>query len=639
MLSQGENEIKVRVDNTAFPADRWYSGCGIYRTVTFIEAEERRFDEMEIIVSSRVLDTGAAVSIKTGTNSKVRAVLDGNKTRFEATGDDGNVEIFVAKPMLWSAESPNLYDLRLTLLDGERAADEISMRIGIRDIQFIPGQGIFVNGQRTILKGVCLHQDVGCRGIASKKEHWRERLVILKELGCNCIRPAHHLFPAEFLDLCDEMGFYVYEEAFDKWTSGSYARYFQECWREDIDAMVKRDRNRASVLIWGTGNEVENQGLESMLSILTMLKDYIKTLDDSRPVSYAMNPHFERVCDNLPITDIEEKVGQIAKIADIVDIISCNYQEQWYDTIHESRPGKLILGTEVYQFFRGHRDQLQNYSNENPLLAPLEKDYVIGSIVWSGYDYLGESADWPAKGWGGALVRTNNEKRFGYYIAQSYWSEKPMVCFNVMDYSLASENVKEHWDMPIFAEHWFFPQYGKIIIPYMIATNCDDVALFLNGTRFYLPKPSDCPNRIITGFLPYRPGTVKAVGYINGTEVCSHTLVTPSPAVRLEFTESVKRVVAERGFEMLLTVKAKDENGNPCFRESSLVRFRAEGGAEICAVDNGCLTGSEPCDGTSIHMYRGVASLLIHLDGSPGRVVVHADAEGLFSGEAIVIVG
>jgi beta-galactosidase len=651
-INGGDNLIEVRVNNTEFPADRWYGGGGIYRTVRLIEAEKIRLDEAEVIITP---STDGRVVIRTGASGSVTAAVyrNGAPCSPEVFGT-GTLELTVPDPKPWSAEEPNLYTVTLKLSDGAQVTDEISVKFGFRDVSFIPKKGLYVNDKPVKLKGVCLHQDVGCRGIAAKRELWRERLLELKGMGCNCVRPSHHVFSSEFLDLCDELGFYVYEEAFDKWVSGSYARYFEDNWRADIAAMVKRDRNRPSVIIWGTGNEVENQGHDSMVAILRMIYDYIKELDATRPVTYAMNPHFKReagidaakvadiqqfvdVADVNSITVMEEQMWRIKRIADIVDIIACNYQEQWYDEIHRYNPDKLILGTEVYQYFKGHYDQLQNYTDENPNLVPFERGYVIGGIVWTGYDYLGESMGYPAKGWSGAPLRTNGERRFSYHLLKSYWSEEPTVRFGVLDYSLEDEGVKEHWDIPPYAEHWHFPQFQKTVIPYAIASNCDEVALYHNDKRHFIPKPADCPNRIITGFLPYIPGTVTVVGLRGGAEVCRHTLTTPSHAVRLRFDEPEREIIADGEYELLLTVRAVDENGNPCFRESQLVRFRIEGGGEIIAVDNGRLKGSEPYNNEAIHMFNGCASVLVLLRGDTGRVSVYADAAGLFTAAANII--
>ena len=676
-LKTGENSIVIRVDNTASPADRWYSGAGIYRTVKLLETEAAHLEEREIVVHTELEGDSAVVRVAAGVDARVRGSLslagvcgDAQNNRCPdaenmaegilaediiAEGENGLLEFHVKNASLWSAEEPNLYTLTLSLMDGERAADTVSMRIGLRKIELLPGKGMFVNGEKVILKGVCLHQEAGSAGIAAKKEIWRERLLLLKEMGCNSIRAAHHTHSVEFLDLCDELGFYVYEECFDKWTGGLYGRYFETEWKKDVEAMVKRDRNRACIFIWGVGNEVENQGQPSMLAILKMLKDYVLTMDATRPVTYAMNPHFKREsnvelsqikdiqkfvdeADDTEIYDVRERVERICRIGEIVDVISCNYQEQWYPMIHEAMPDKLILGTEIYQFFKGHPEQMQNFTNENPSLVPFAADYVIGGMIWTGIDYLGESMGYPAKGWSGAMIRTNLVKKPGFYLLKSYWNEEPMVHFSVMDYSLEDEGVKEHWDMPIYADHWHFPQFHKTVIPYMIASNCEEVALYLNGKRFFLPRPADCPNRMITGFLPYQPGCVKAVGYKNGEEVCCHVLKTPGPSVRLSFTREEIKAPAERGYEMLLTVRAEDEEGNPYFRESSRVRFQIEGDGEILSVDNGNLMTNEPYQADFIHMYHGCASVRIRLGGSAGRIVVSACAEGMYPGKTVLTV-
>ncbi len=686
-LSSGGNEILVKVDNSNAPVDRWYSGCGIYRTVKLVEVEDRHLDEREIVVHTQINGGTASVRVDVGQRCQVYGALqeagiwerimgdDGAwatgsgspahreilpkaalSREFVAEGTEGVLCFEIPEPLLWTAETPNLYQLKLELRDGDRAADAVCLRIGIRRVEFIPGSGMYVNGSPVKLKGVCLHQEAGCVGNAVRPEVWRQRLENLKEMGCNAIRTAHHVFASEFMDLCDEMGFYVYEECFDKWTGGLYGRYFASWWQHDLDAMVKRDRNRPSVVIWGVGNEVENQAQTPMLEILKTLTNYVKVLDGTRPVSCAMNPHFSRESvkniegvkdiqklvdeeSNTEIFDVDEKIDQIGKIGEIVDILACNYQEQWYERIHERIPDRLILGTEIYQYFQGHYDQMQNFTEKNPALVPAGRDYCIGSFLWTGYDYLGESMGYPAKGWSGAPIHTNNERRPGYYILQSYWSEKPMVHFSVMDYSVSDEGVKEHWDMPFYADHWHFPQFQKAVIPFIIVCNCEEAALYLNGKRFFLPKPSECPDGVIHGYLPWQAGTVRVVGLQDGKEVCSHVTVTPQAAVSLRFDRELTETDAVAGKQFLLTVRAVDDNKTPCFRENGKVCFRVEGPAGIVAVDNGDITGNEPYQENFIHLYHGSASVMVELSGEPGRVAVWADGCGLRSGETILVVG
>ena len=264
---------------------------------------------------------------------------------------------------------------------------------------------------------------------------------------------------------------------------------------------------------------------------------------------------------------------------------------------------------------------------------------MIGGMIWTGIDYLGESMGYPSKGWSGAPIRTNGEKKPGYYILQSYWSKKPMVHFSVMDYSLSDENVKEHWDMPLLADHWHFPQFHKTVIPYVIASNCEEVRLYLNEKRIYVPKPSACANRLISGFLPWQPGTVTVIGLNGGKEECRYQITTPGPAVKLAFDQEQLFLPPENGYEILLTVRAQDEDGNPYFRESASVRIRAEGPAEIMAVDNGNLMGNEPYGEESIHMYHGCASVMVRLTGETGRACITADAEGMQSGRTVLVTG
>lgn len=654
-VNAGDNEILVCVDNTVKPADRWYSGAGIYRTVKWVEVEKNHFDKNNIVVKSHLQDAyeKAHITVDTGLNADVEAELICDEAKYTARSETGKLEFEITNPKLWTAESPNLYTMQLKLIDDKREADCISMRIGLRTVEMIPENGLFVNGKKVILKGVCLHQEAGSAGIAVKPELWKARLENLKEMGCNALRLAHHLYAQEFLDLCDEMGFYVYEEPFDKWKGGLYGRYFETEWEKDVEIMVKRDRNRPSIIIWGTGNEVENQGQESMLEILKMIRNKIYSMDQTRPITYAMNPHFKResnidirkvkdiqkfvdVEDDREIYDMDERLERIQKIAELVDIISCNYQEQWYEEIHKKIPDKLILGTETYEFFKGDREQMQNFTCENPQLMPFEKNYVIGGMIWTGIDYLGESMGYPSKGWSGAPIRTNGERRPAYYVLQSYWSSKPMVHFSVMDYSLEDEYVKEHWDMPMYADHWHFPQFHKAVIPYMIATNCEKVRLFLNEKEIMMKTPQEYPNRMITGFLPWIPGVVRVEGLIEDEVSCVYTVKTPGAPIRLKFDAENISISRKKGYEVLVGVGAVDDAGTPYFRESTKVRFWVEGPARIVGVDNGNLMSGENYHESFIHMYHGRASVRVEMTGETGKITLFASAEGMYMAQTVL---
>lgn len=653
VLCLGDNTVLVEVDCSKRPTDRWYSGAGIYRTIKMIQVPNDYLDRWEVQVKTQKLGDSGQVVIETDKkNQHIRAKLSYKEQYLTKESNSGKIIIDVEQAYFWTAETPNLYKLTLEYLKNNEVVDQISSLVGIRTIEMVPNIGMLVNGKKVSIKGVCLHQDVGCRGIAAKEEIYKERLGWLKSMGCNAIRAAHHIFSEEFLNLCDQMGFYVYEECFDKWRGGHYGNYFENDWKKDVEVMVKRDRNHPSIFMWGVGNEVENQGQNSMLKDLKMLKDFVKSLDETRPISYAMNPHFKREHDvnlskiidiqkfvdeedDYEIYDNEERLEYIGRIAEIVDVIGCNYQEQWYSMIHEKYPDKLILGTETYQFFQGHKEQMQNYSVSNPNLIGEKLNYVIGSMIWTGIDYLGESMGYPSKGWTGSLIRTNGVKRPGYYIMKSYWSDEPMIRFFVMDYTMSNEGTKAHWSMPPYASHWDFPQFKQNMIPFMIATNCESVILYLNSKKIYLSNPQEYKDRLITGFIPYQKGNVMVEGYIGENMVCKHSLNTPEKAARLEFEPEMNglSLPCEKGCEQLLRVQAQDINGNHCFRVCKKIRFRIEGPAKILGVDNGYLNSNEKYEGNTSELFQGTTSVLIRLTGEKGNVSIYAESDGLISGK------
>ncbi len=664
-LQEGENRLLVKVDNTKTPTDRWYAGAGIYRRVYLEEVPEVYLDPEKVIVITKLAEGKAVLEIKTGLEEQVKAVLYSPEgVEAGASLGEGALQMEVPEPVLWSAENPLLYTLKLQLQGSqEEIQDEITLKVGLRSVELKPDKGLFVNGKPVKLRGVCLHQEAGCFGTAVQKEIWRERLLELKKIGCNAVRLAHHLYMPEMLELCDELGFYVYEEAFDKWTGGAYGWKYATEWEKDLACMVMRDRNHPCILFWGVGNEVENQAYDSMLRMLENHVAKVKELDGTRPVSYAMNPHFaypapevdmsgvediQQFVDDMKsgeIFDMDDRVERIRLIAEKVDLISCNYQEQWYDRIHRAIPDKAILGTETYMYFRGYEECFQNFMNQNPWWDVEEKDYVIGGMIWTGIDYLGESMGWPAKGWSGALFSTDMEKRPTAWLMQSYWTKEPVIHFAVMDYSLPDTGTKEHWDAPRYEHHWEFPQFNKVVIPYMIATNCEQVEIRVNEKTYLLPPVTECQNKIITGFLPYLPGEVLVIGKNQGVEVCRQLVKTPGAAVQLKFEQEEQVVKLEElaGYEgrkapyqKLLKVRAYDAEGNPVFREYANVQFIVEGPAEIIGVDNGDIKGSEPLDNGAIHLFNGKACVALRIRDA-GRVKISAYAAGMKLAQSVIV--
>ena len=675
----GENEILIRVDNTRTPPDRWYSGAGIYRQLSIVEASNPHLDQdrvsikQHIDVESSRADLSCRIPLVHSTREHeprdlhIRASLVDKNGIVAASGKlenlDGTLKLSVSHAHLWSAEDPYLYKLHIGLYSDDQLIDDLKLHIGLRRVSFDAEQGMLVNGSKVIFKGVCLHQDLGCMGSRTSSDLLRQRLLLLKKMGCNGIRAAHHAHPTELLDLCDELGFYVYDEAFDKWFSGHDEHFFAEHWKEDLAALMYRDRNRPSVVIWGLGNEVEHQAQPAMLRTLSTMVDYAHGLDPTRPACCALSPHFQRpdqsnngdgivqatddVSANEEISDLDGIVGCIKAVADVSDMVVVNYAEQWYERIHKAISDKPIFGSEVYQYFSGHPDQMQNFTDANPNLVPFEHSYVVGGAIWAGFDYLGESMGYPSKGWSGALIRTDNIPKTGYFLMQSYWSREPMVHFCVLDYSQPDEMVKEHWDMPPYLHHWDFPGTRRRVLPFMIATNCDTVRLFLNGKEFHLEHPNEERNRCIKGYLPYIPGCVHVEGYRNGKKVCQQTVQTPSKPARLLFGPDTKsasiglfdsdktdsgimqRFPADKGFRCLIGLRCVDKDRVLCFRSNPLIHFEVQGPIRMVGLDDGCLLSNGDYGAKQMRAYQGQCGVVIGGTGEAGPAKIMAQAEGI----------
>lgn len=629
VINEGENLIAVQVDNSVTITDRWYSGCGIYRKVEFLEVPEDFLSIENVRLTTDYVDGKGSLDLRVDkkgmeVSAMVEGVFDSVKLQ------DGHLKAENLNVQPWNAKEPNLYKLMISV-----PGQTLEISIGFRHVEFIPNTGMVVNGKPVKLKGVCLHHDAGCVGAAVTKPLLEKRLQALKGMGCNAIRTSHNIPSEDMMDLCDRMGFYVLDECFDKWVSGGYSRFYETDWEKDLSYLVLRDRNRPCVVMWSVGNEIENQGAGEMLDILKRLCDKVRNLD-GRPVTVAMSPHYQSM-EGQPVEEhVSDKVEAVKRIGELVDVIGCNYQEQWYEAIHKEMPDKLILGTEVYLFFKGSYDHYFNYSTENPWMDVERNDYVIGGYLWAGVDYLGESMGYPSKGWAGALIQSNLVRKPISYLWESYWSEKPVIHISILDYTKKAEIVREPWSEMPLSDCWNYPMFSKIPMPYMIFSNCQEVRLSINGKYFDIPKPEGCVSRIISGFLPLETGTVLVEGMINGQVVCTHRLVTSKASERLAFIDS-QNAPLQLPAQLLFTVAAMDEDGNVNPRESGEVRFTVEGPCVIEGVDNGYLCNMEPYGSDRVHMNQGKASVVLRATGK-GKVVLHAFAEGLLGAEAQVAI-
>jgi beta-galactosidase len=648
------NVLAVRVDDAAEPSVRWYSGSGIYRHVRLITTEfaQFRLDGGVYITTPKVSNEQASVKmdyiidpyfftdverqawardpwkVKPGTKEVIlqSTVLSPEgkpvvttETRLTLKsmhkGDSVSQMLTVPDPHLWSDITPVLYQLRSTLLLDGRKLDEVVTPFGIRSLRFDKDKGLLVNGRSTKLKGVCVHQDAGSFGNAVPPAIWAYRLGILKEMGCNAIRTSHHPFAPEFYDLCDKLGFYVFDEAFDEWTRDwtlnytentrgkskyGYHLYFQQWYATDLCAMLHRDRNHPSVILYSIGNEIPDQFNDDGWKLAKKLVDICHEQDPTRPVTSA--------CD-------QSYVSSRNGFMDVLDIGGYNYIDRLYKDstyVPERRrfPNRIFLGTETTH-------AVHNW------LGVRDNDYVIGDFIWTGIDYLGETGNLPNRGSRSGVIDIAGGKKPGFYQRAAYWRNDPVLQI----YGLTGQQPQNAWRAAPAKIKWNWPADSTITI--RAATNCEEVELFLNN-RSLGRKPVSRITYFNDWSVKYEPGELTAIGYIKGRKVTTSKLITTGVATKLEITPVTLPV---DGDISLFEITANDKAGLKVIDARASVTIRTEGPCRLIGVDNGELDFAGPYKTNTRNIYEG--RLLVTVERTaPGEIRVIAEAPGLSAATA-----
>ena len=603
----GKNVIAVSVDKSLQQSCRLYTGTGINRRVHLTISEQQHFDYNETFFRTVALKDNAAdvkVDCKvishnypeserirlqlwpdkvsyTTKKARVDVVLKDmeNRTVVQESKDfmlrdyserDFSFEMTVPQPRLWSAETPELYNLELTLnIDGKKVNTE-NHRVGIRMITFDCNNGMSVNGKKVIAKGVCLHKDAGSFGTAVPREMWVYRLEKLKEMGCNAIR-AHGPVDPIFIDVCDELGFYMMCEAFDEWEKNweyglsegptgklayTYHKFFNPWAETDLKDMIRRDRNHPSVFMYSIGNEVPEQRFPDGARTLNKLKGWAHETDNTRPVTVG--------CD-------WSMWANQNGFMDAMDIAGYNYPERYYPQLyveqHKQYPNRIILGTETNLTLRDW-------------LAVRDNPFVVGLFLWVGIDYIGECLYWPRRSWEWGLIDIASFPKPYYYIWQSYWSDQPNVRIAVYQ--------KGHpfkWDYRAVS-HWNFDKDKKEQDTVFVITNQPEVELFLNGKSLG-KKQVDSNEYRAKYVVSYQPGELKAVAYnAKGKKVNVHSIRTAEEPEKLAIINQRKNAVFENGETLFLAVEVQDKEGTCHPKADNEINVNVEGG-ELLGLDSG----------------------------------------------------
>lgn len=690
----GHNVLAVRVDNSEQPNSRWYSGSGIYRHVRVAVTDSTHVAHWGVFVTTTEVSAGAAkLSLRTRVanesteqsevtvqtivedhNGKQSGIAQSTVTTAPGKDIETSQSIDIARPAFWSPDSPTMYQAITQVLKNGKVVDEVVTPFGIRTLSWSAEKGLLLNGKSIKLTGGSVHHDNGPLGAAAFDRAEERKVQLLKAAGHNAVRTAHNPPSPAFLDACDRLGLLVLDEPFDVWKASKvkfdYGRDFDEWWQRDISAMVLRDRNHPSIVIWGIGNEIPELEVERGRTIGKQLADQVRSLDNSRPLTLAFPgtttaPNAEAVFSQLEITGYNYNILPT------------------YAADHSESPTRIMLTTES---FPPKVFPLWEISRDNP--------FVIGDFTWTAMDYLGESgigawsygtpevAQMAAQIMGGmtsmvdkmflgmangvdmmaAMDQSNADPAMkaamavlfhgypwhaavcgdldltGFRKPQSYYRD---ILWNGGDRVYATVRFPEPEGKKIIAvgwttyptlPSWSWPgQEGKDL-QVEVYSGVEKVRLFLND-KLIGEKPTGRDQEFRATFsVPYTPGTLKAVGIRGDRAVAETVLTTAGKPVMLRLTADRTVLQADGQDLSFITVEALDAEGRSQRDADQEVQFAISGPGVMAAVGNGNGEDSSSYQGDRRKLFQGRALVVLRSRKHDGPIHVTATAAGLSAG-------
>lgn len=651
VVMPGKNSLRVELENFE-RASRWYPGAGLYRNVHLVTTDKVHIPVWGTYVTTpKVTEEYASVSLemeieglKKGEKADIVTEImspDGQAVVADTSSYVGHGQTFtqnfiVDNPRLWSPKSPELYSAVTKIVKDGKEVDSYTTRFGIREIEYVPEKGFFLNGKPTKFRGICNHHDLGPLGAAVNRSALRHQIELLKDMGVNAIRTSHNMPAPELVELCDEMGVMLMVEPFDDWgfrpkSPNGYGAVFDKWAERDITNMVKHFRNSPSVVMWSIGNEVPSQWSPDGISELTMLRDLVRGLDPTRPITCGMD-QIRAVVDN--------------GFASALDIPGFNYKPRHYDEAYKKLPHKLILGSETastvssrgkYYFpveFSHHHtvihpdNQSSGYDNETcpwsntpdiDFAMDDDKEYVIGQFVWTGFDYLGEPSPYDTDAWPShsslfGIIDLASLPKDRYYLYRSQWNDNSPTL-----------HVLPHWNWK--------GREGEVT-PVFVYTNYPKAELFINGESqgIRVKNDSTLQNRYRLMWMDtkYVPGELKVVAYDESDMPVAEKVVRTAGKPHHLVVEANRSSISAYGDELVyFTVSMADKDGNFVPTDERVVTFEVEGAGTFEATANGDPTCLMPFQEPRMKLFSGACTAIARSAKSPGILKFTAKAKGV----------
>jgi beta-galactosidase len=693
-LKYGEkNQIRVIAHNADQPNSRWYSGAGIYRPVWMYVRPKQHILRNEIRVRTLSVDP-AVIEAEVNTNAP-------GKVKLEVIADAGSDVIIAAEihtdgkltkqfeipdAKLWSVNTPNLYQLRVTFVaeqeNGQNKCmetDQEEVIFGIRTLKWDKETGITINGERVILRGACIHHDNGVLGACCYPDAEARKIRILKENGYNAIRSAHNPCSKALLEACDRQGMLVMDEFVDVWyihkTEYDYVNYFKEWWKQDLKDMVEKDFNHPSVILYSIGNEVSETAQKKGIHLTKTMTEYLHRLDDSRPVSCGINIFFNFLSsigfgvysDKKAKKEAEQaektkgkkkkkavgsqffndlaglmgsgfmKTGATFYGCDVktrgtfanMDIAGYNYGIKRYQHDLKKYPERLILGSET---FCDDAYTFWEMAKKNPR--------IVGDFVWAGMDYLGEvgvgsweyrdyapefnhGPGWVTAGSGRIDLTGKPLAEAGYTKTAFELTNRPVIAVRPVNHT-GEKHSPSAWKMTNAIESWSWEGCEGKVAEVEVYARAARVDLFLNGKKV---GSNTLKNSCDTRFkVEYQPGMLETVVYNQkGKEISRNTLYTAGKETELRAIAEEQSV--QKDHLAFIRLQYTDKNGTVKPLKRGILKVSVKGG-KLLGLGNACPYNEIGYCTNETDTYWGEALAVVQADGSGDVVLEVQEIDG-----------